>query len=322
MRLIDVHSHIYPRRYIERLKAEGRAPRVVVREGKEYLDIFTNAGGAGQPMTDQFESVQAKLAFMDRYDIAASVLSVGNPWVDFMPAAESVRWASELNEDLEAVCAVSRGRLYGLGILPIRDVAAALAELDRIAALPHLRGAVVSAKPGEGTIDDPAFEPLWAKAAAMNLPLVIHPHFTVGGEDLAGHGPILHLTYGFTFETTLAISRMILSGVLDRHPTLQLIAVHAGGALPFLAGRLDNFSRFASLQRRPSEYLREIYFDAVVYHKAALQCAVDTVGADRLMFGSDHPFGAPDPDQWRTFARELPLDGATAARLFRLSIPG
>lgn len=324
--LVDTHTHLYPRRYIERLKSEGGAPRVLVSKGAELLDIFPFSGGAGQAITDQFESVQAKLAFMDQNGIAISMVSVGNPWVDSMAPEEGVRWASSLNAELEEVCMKGQGRLFGLGILPVRDIQASLEELDHVAGLPHLRGVVLSTQPANGHIDNPAFGPLWQKAAALGLPIVLHPHYTVGGSTLEGFGAILHLTYGFTFETTLAVSRLILSGVLEKHPDLQLVAVHAGGALPFLIGRLDNFSRSANLPIPPSEYLRRLYFDGVVYHSSALKCTLDIVGADRLMFGSDHPFGQPDPNSWCRLLDELRLPSGesdlikhgSASRLFQL----
>lgn len=305
--LIDIHTHIYPRSLIERLKREPVPPRVICKSGVEHLDIFINSGESTQPITDSFESVSAKLAFMDQHGIAASILSIGNPWVDFMESSEAVQWAAALNEELETICARHPGRLYAFGVLPLQDPSGAVRELERIQRSPHLYGAVVSAKPAGGYIDDPALEPVWKKAADIGLPLMIHPHFTVGGDDLAGHGVVLNLVYGFTFETTVAATRLILSGVLDRYPSLKLILAHAGGALPFLAGRLEQFAG-ARLPQRVREYLSRFYYDAVAYHTPALRCALETVGDPRrFMFGSDHPFGPPNPATWRAMVAALGL---------------
>lgn len=100
------------------------------------------------------------------------------------------------------------------------------------------------------------------------------------------------LALGFPFETTIAISRMILSGIFDRISNLKILIAHAGGCLPFLAGRLDSCVAHDPhvkdrLLKKPSEYLKDFYYDAVAYHAPGLKCAVDLIGKDRIMFGTD-----------------------------------
>lgn len=184
-------------------------------------------------------------------------------------------------------------------------------------------------RPGGRHLDDPALEPFWELAAALRLPLFIHPHYTVGSDWMNGYGHALHLGLGFTFETTTAVARLILGGVLDRHPTLTLILAHGGGALPYLAGRLEAClgvdPQAARHLRRPfSAYLAQLYFDALVYQAASVTCALELAGPQHLLFGSDHPFGIADPaacleaiHQAAPAKAEL-ITGANARRLLGL----
>jgi predicted TIM-barrel fold metal-dependent hydrolase len=250
-------------------------------------------------MGPEYSQLEYKLAYMEQHGIDLSVLSLGNPWVDFMEPVEAAWWASSLNEELESVCA-ARPQFRALGVLPMQDVAAACAELGRLAALPHIRGAILGTRPGGLHLDDPVLGPFWAEAEARQVPLFVHPHYIVGADWMAGYGHAMFLALGFTFETTAAVTRLILGGVLERHPDLVLILAHGGGTLPYLAGRLDACTQVdgnaqRNLKRPFSEYLKLLYYDALLYQAASVECAQALVGSDRLIFGTDHPFGIADP---------------------------
>ena len=242
---IDVHSHVYLPRYLDMLRARTVVPRVADSPTGPRLIILpgedTEAStGAGRPIGGEYVEPQRKIAYMDAHDIDISVISLANPWLDFLGADEAVPLARALNDDLEQLCAESRGRLFGFGVLPLHAPAAAAAELRRIATLPHLRGAIIGASMTGTTLDDPAFDVLWAAAEETGQFLFVHPHHGVGNEGFHGTGHALFLALGFTFETTTAIARLILAGVLERFPGLKLLVSHAGGTIPFLAGRLDS----------------------------------------------------------------------------------
>lgn len=299
--IVDVHTHVYTRAYLNRLRANTTVPRIVAGPGGDRFVIFAEEERreAGRPFGPEYASIAAKLAYMDRYDIDRSVISLGNPWVDFMAAAEAADWASRLNEELDALCR-DQSRLRAWGVLPLQDVAAACAEAARLRAHPHLVGAILSTRPGGRHLDDPELEPFWTVASEQRLPLFVHPHYTLGSEWMDGYGQALHLGLGFTFETTAAIARLVLGGVLRRHPELILILAHGGGTLPYLAGRLDaclaaDPEAARHLERPFSTYLQQLYYDALVYQAASVSCALDLVGSNHLLFGSDHPFGIANP---------------------------
>lgn len=136
----------------------------------------------------------------------------------------------------------------------------------------------------------------------LGLTIFLHPHYGVGNEHYHNYGHALFLALGFTFETTVAVSQLVLSGMLDRVPELKLLLAHSGGTLPFLAGRLDScvahdLAISARLLHPPSHYLKRFYYDAIAYHTPALQCLIDFVGVDRVVFGTDNPFFPPNASE-------------------------
>jgi aminocarboxymuconate-semialdehyde decarboxylase len=301
MPAVDVHSHVYPSRYVSLLRARDTVPRIVTREGQDRMLILPGedadtSTSVGRPIGSEYWDGARKIAFMDRHGIAVSVVSPANPWLDFLPDAGTV--ATEINEDMEALCAGSGGRLFGLGLLPVREPAAAAEELGRIALLPHLRGAVIGTTGAGKGLDDPALDLVWAAAERHGSMIFVHPHYGLGNEALAGFGHATLLALGFPFETTAALVRLILSGVLDRFPGLRLMVAHAGGVLPYLAGRLDacvagDAYSPVRLRHEPSTYLRSLYFDAIGYQAPTLSLLISLVGVERLIFGTDHPFFPP-----------------------------
>lgn len=300
---IDVHSHVYPGRYVSLLRARDVVPRIVTRNGQDRMLILPgedtdSSTSVGRPIGSEYWDGARKLTFMDQHDIAVSVVSPANPWLDFLVGAEAGLVATEINEDMETLCAASGGRLYGLGLLPTRDPVAAAAELGRIAQLPHLRGAIIGTTGAGHGLDDPALDPVWAAAEREGLMIFVHPHYGLGTEAMGGYGHATLLALGFPFETTAALTRLILGGGLDRFPGLRLMVAHAGGVLPYLAARLDacvagDQHSPVRLRHKPSAYLRRMYFDAIGYQAPTLALLISLVGAERIMFGTDHPFFPP-----------------------------
>lgn len=300
---IDVHTHVYPGRYVSLLRGRMSVPRIVTRGGQDRMLILPgedadSSTSVGRPIGSEYWDPARKLAFMDRHGIAVSVISPANPWLDFLPGAEAGPVATGINEDMEALCASSGGRLYGLGLLPLRDPAAAAIELERIGKLAHLRGAIIGTTGTGKGLDDPALDLVWAAAERAGLMLFVHPHYGLGNEALGGYGHAMPLALGFPFETTAAVARLVLGGTFDRFPGLRLMVAHAGGVLPYVAARLDacvagDAHSPVRLRHQPSSYLQQMYFDAIGYQVPTLALLIELVGTARIMFGSDHPFFPP-----------------------------
>jgi aminocarboxymuconate-semialdehyde decarboxylase len=295
---IDIHSHLYPRWYVDALKGRNEPPRIVGEPGEERFVIFD--GEHGRPMGDEYWDLDEKLAFMADHGIDQTVASLGNPWLDPFDGETGADLAIRANEDFASLEVRTGGRIVGLGVLPQHDVRLAAATVRDIAATPTLYGAINGCRLCGRELDDPALEPVWAAFAETELPLLVHPHYVLGRHELTGWGHAFPVALGFPFETSVALSRLIFAGVLQRHPRLRVVASHGGGTLPFLAGRLDAGWRSDPTVREhlpvpPADDLRKVFFDALVYHPPALLAVRELAGADRMAFGSDHPFSVADP---------------------------
>jgi aminocarboxymuconate-semialdehyde decarboxylase len=303
MEVVDAHSHLYPRSYLELLKTRDSIPRVAEHEGAEHFVIFEREADrpdGGRKLDETFWAVDAKLAYMDRVGIDRSVVSLGNPWLDPFPGPESIDWARRLNAEFASFEEETSGRVVGLGVLPSSGVDEAVEVAREVASTPTLHGLISSCRPCGVELDDTSLDPLWEELERSALPLFVHPHDGVAAGSLDGYGNSLLLALGFPFETTIAVARLVLGGVMRRFPGLRLVVAHGGGTLPFLAARLDVTWRSdrdaqTRLDTPPSEQLAGLYLDAVLYHPRALHAAAELVGPGRMLFGTDHPFFSTDP---------------------------
>jgi aminocarboxymuconate-semialdehyde decarboxylase len=303
MQVIDAHSHLYPRSYLELLKTRTEIPRIGDHNGAEHFVIFRGeeaVPGGGRRLNESFWNVEAKVDYMDRVGIDQTVVSLGNPWLDPFDGPESTEWARRLNAELAALESETNGRVVALGVLPTDDVESAVEVAREVAATPTLYGLIGSCRVCGLEFDDERLTPLWQELESSALPLFVHPHDGVALDELAGYGNSLPLALGFPFETTIAVTRLVFSGVLSRFPKLRIMVAHGGGTLPFLAARLDVTWRSdpdaqAKLDSAPSNQLSNLYLDAVLYHPRALHAAAELVGPGKMLFGTDHPFFSADP---------------------------
>lgn len=303
---IDVHTHMYFPKYMEMLRNRNEVPKVIVYKGEERLVILPGEDtekttATGRPIGSEYHDFAQKIAFMDEHNIDISVVSLANPWLDFLPPEEAGSIARDLNDSLEKDCGDSNGRLLGFGVLPFQNMDAALAEVEHCAKnLKNIKGFIIGTHGAGHGLQHRDLLPLYKAVEASGHLLFVHPHYGIGNEFYTDTGHALFLACGFTFETTVSIARLICSGMLDEVPRLKLLLSHSGGTLPFLGGRLDSCVHHEpalrdKLEHPPTEYMKRFYYDAVIYHTPALECVQKLVGADRLMFGTDHPF-FPPPD--------------------------
>lgn len=299
--VIDVHTHIYPPAYIALLKGRRSIPRVDERDGKKYFVIFPEEERiGGRPIEPAMSSIEAKLAFMREAAIDRSVVSLGNPWLDFVSGAESIEWAHRINAELAGLEQQSGGKIHAVGVLPNatpKEIASVVAD---VAATTGLYGVISGCAIGGRTLDDPDLDRVWAALARTGLPIFFHPHYAAAMDLLGGFGTALPLGIGFPAETSIAIARLVMSGLLQRHPDLKIMVAHSGGVLPFLAARLDVTWRGdpvaqSRLGAPPSTFLAKLCLDTVSYHPRAMHAAADLVGADQIVFGTDHPFFKEKP---------------------------
>jgi aminocarboxymuconate-semialdehyde decarboxylase len=230
---------------------------------------------------------EQRLADLDAAGCDVQVLSVFPPGAAFGPRELAAETARATNDDLLAAAAPFGGRFLALGTLPLPYVEESLAELDRIGREPAFRGVSLPAAWEPWRLDDPTFDPIYRRLAELGLVLVVHPAIAEWPPIYRDWG--LAGSIGLTVGTTVASLRLILSGMLDRVPLLDVIVTHLGGSLTFLFQRVAGDGR-GNAEHDLGHYLRErVWLDSYSNHLPALRCAIETVGADRIVFGSDYP---------------------------------
>ncbi|KAJ5629706.1 2-amino-3-carboxymuconate-6-semialdehyde decarboxylase [Penicillium herquei] len=329
--IVDIHTHVYPPSYMAMLRArktvpyihdpsDGAEPRLIILSSDD--DPATPLDQRGRPVDTSYSDINVKLSFMEKHGINCSVISLANPWLDFVPRDEAQTWAERINDDLESTCAdVNKDKdaksLFAFGALPLSAPSETVVnEIKRLTTLPHIRGVIMGTSGLGKGLDDPDLDPIWRALEETQLVLFLHPHYGLPDEAFGGpevinrYGHVLPLALGFPLETTIAVTRMLLSRVFDRFTKLQILLAHSGGTLPFLAGRIEscilherkfivNGGDTPGPERSIWEVLQtNIFLDAVIYGSAGLQAAVVAGSHDRLMFeGTDHPFFPPLHDE-------------------------
>lgn len=260
-------------------------------------------------MGSEYYDIKEKIKFMDLHSIDISVISLANPWLDWVPAEDAAKAAKDINDEVNEECGKYPGRLFAFATLPLsggKDVI--VQEIARLKELKYMRGIILGTTGLGKGLDDPELLPIFSALQEAKLPIFLHPHYglpsSVWGERASDYGHVLPLALGFPLETTIAVTRMILSNVFTSIPDLSLILAHSGGTLPFLAGRIESciehdahlLSAGALGPQRKTvwDVLRKnIYLDAVVYSEVGLKAAIEASGEERVMFGTDHPFFPP-----------------------------
>jgi predicted TIM-barrel fold metal-dependent hydrolase len=300
--LIDIHTHMYPPPYISILKSRTTVPYIRTTSTKpdDLRLIILPGEELGRPVGPSYWDVQEKLAFMNQHDIDVSVLSLANPWLDFIEdATEAAKYATEINDWFDQTSERQGGRLYFFAVLPMRgSVDAVCAEIHRVQSqLKWCRGVVMGTTGAGKGLDDPDFVPVWEALAQTKMMVFLHPHYglpaEVFGPRAEEYGHVLPLALGFPLETTIAITRLILTGIFNKLPDLKILLAHSGGTLPFLAGRIqsciDHDAHFMKEGAHKidvwSALKTNIYLDAVIYDDIALKAAAERVNYTRVMFG-------------------------------------
>jgi aminocarboxymuconate-semialdehyde decarboxylase len=276
---VDVHSHCY---FHEALNLMGEAADKVLPPVK------------GVP--EHFIVVEQRLKEMDAMAIDMEILSINPFWYgkDRDTAADIVKVQ---NDKLAELCASRPERFGAFASLSLQFPDLAAQQLETAIKKQGLRGAAIGASVQGEDFSDPKFHPVWAKAEELGAVLFVHPQSTPElAKRFKGNGWLSN-TIGNPLDTTIALQHLIFEGTLDRFPGLKVLAAHGGGFLPSYAARGDhacfvspqNCNPNITLKKKPSEYLDQLYFDAMVFTAEGLRHLVAQVGASQIMLGTDHP---------------------------------
>jgi len=324
--IIDVHNHYYPPAYIDALQTGPSNVRVTIdSQGNPWLHYpgDYNIAVRGHRDIDYREGVLKQLG------VDTQVISLTTPGTHVESVATAARLASLVNDAFARVVSDKKGRFAAYATLPLNDPAASVRELERACGQLGMRGALLFSNVNGVALADERFWPLYEAADALDAVLHIHPTDPVGVEAMTDYW--LMPLVGFLMDTTLASAKLVFAGVPERFPRIRWVLGHLGGAIPYLAERLDRgFHAFrecrVNINRPPSEYLKQFYYDTVNFDRDALRLAIAFAGVDHILAGSDYPHQIGSIPSMLESLRGLPISeadrakilGLNAARLFNL----
>lgn len=315
MPLIDTHFHWYPRQYMQRLCERAGYPRAE-RAGGGY--IYRYAGGDGYielPAVwfDPDAGLEATEAVDGDWSVVCTA-GVLSGLLDSLSRGEAMEAAIEYNEALAARQRQLPGRFWGTASVPLQNEADALEVLDD--AIGRLRLVAVNLPPvaGDGPIDSPWLESFYERVAYLGVPLIVHPTDTGFGQILTGYERSMQLTIGRLLDSSVTVLRLLFSGILERHRGLRVVQTHAGGLLPYQAGRIDK-NTTVSLGTDPSEQLAKLWVDTVAPQPLTIRAASEFYPPDHILFGTDYPCWSPAAALQTLQEAQLPAEVEQAIRV-------
>ena len=268
---IDIHTHAFPKAYVDKLDRK----------------LTTSA-----PLQDNWIWDSDRfLGDMDKWGVDVKVLSLSAPGVHIDDNALSAELSRISNDEYAEICECWPNRFKMFAAIPISDSEASCRELERVKTLPGQVGIALGSNICGTMLDDPSFSAFFELANDLETVIFVHPM----GFELPEPWKTYRLQHliGWPIDTTFALSRLVLDGFFDRYPKLRVIAAHVGGAIPYLSERLERGFKDGHCQHKPSYYFRKnIFYDtAGPTHQAIIQCVVNIYGIERIVFGTDYPFG-------------------------------
>ena len=287
---IDCQTHVLPHSYISILVQNPQSPRVV-EDGDDWV-VMIGDRPALRMQAENFD-IQRKIKTMDAAGIDMALLSPNIPGPCALAPELALKGAQTINNDMAETIQKYPGRFAGIAALPWQNAAEAIQEIDRTRDELGFCAVMLFSNIGGRPVDDPDFEPIYAHAETKNLPIVIHPTFPSWGAAVRDYMMIPMM--GFQVDSSFALLRLILGGILARHPHLKILMPHVGGVLPYVIDRIDYQTEVMgrgrdNITEAPSRYLKRVYMDTVSPSARAVKYAYDFAGVDHLLFGTDHPW--------------------------------
>jgi aminocarboxymuconate-semialdehyde decarboxylase len=326
MRIIDAHTHYYPAAWVSLVEKEG--PKHGAQIGRDARGSVTFAlGGMSSTFSRAYDDLEERIAYMDGVGVDMHVLSLMAPLVYWAPAALAVELSQVYNDASAKACARYPERFAGMAVAPMHEPALAVAELERVKNHAGMCGVIVGTEINGRNLDEKEFFPVYAKCEELGWPIFVHPINPVGRERMTRH--YMRNLLGNPIEIGVAGYSLILGGVLDAFPKLEVMLPRAGGNVPWGIGRLertvDRWPQFAQAKTPATQYLRRFYFDTIIESAEILTALIGLAGADRLLFGTDYASVMRD-ERPVAFIEGLALTpqeragilGGNAARAFRL----
>ncbi|KPJ84583.1 MAG: hypothetical protein AMS19_00160 [Gemmatimonas sp. SG8_23] len=305
--ILDFHNHYYPPGFVDAVRRGQSAFRVTEDDaGNPVL----HSPGDYNVLVPGHRDLDARAADLDAVGVDAQVITMTAPATSIETPDRAAELARVINDGLADGRESHPGRYVPLGHLPLVNPEAAAEEFGRVIGELGMPGAMLFSNANGVPLADERFWPIYERADDAGAVLYIHPTYPLGVEAMEDY--MLMPLVGFLMDTTLAAAHLVFAGVPERFPGITWVLCHTGGAVPFLAERFDRgyeaFDRCReNLTRKPSEYLREFYYDTVNFDPRCLRLAIDFAGIDHIVAGSDYPHMIGSLDKMLESIRALAL---------------
>ena len=299
MRAVNSHFHWYPKSVFEALCRRTEAPRAKPDPQGGY-EVTPHEGVTRCDTWAAWFDLDAMLEHMDKAAENAGIggdfgvvctTGPGGAFFSETDAASGFAFSQMWNDQIAGACRRYPGKVWGSGVVPMQDPKRCVDELERVmkmglvgANVPSTIGAY-----GKTRIDDASLADFYATAEQLGAVLFLHPTDVVFPAICDGYNGALYNSLGKVIEVSIAAYRLVLYGIMERHPNLKVYVSHTGGALSYQAGRMDKNSKAAKLPMDPSVYLRRMYTDTVQPHALGLKYAIEFYGVEHVMYGDDYP---------------------------------
>jgi aminocarboxymuconate-semialdehyde decarboxylase len=287
--IIDFHNHFYPPAYIDAIKKNSSFYKVTYdQEGNPVI----HSPGDYNIVVPGHRLVEVRSKVLEEAGVDMQVLSFTTPGTIVEPMERSIELSKMVNDTLGKIITTNGDQFTALATLPLNAPEACAGEMERAINEVGLKGVMLYSNANGVALADKRFWPLYEKANEMGAVMYIHPTYPVGVEAMEDY--MLMPLIGFCFDTTLAAAKLVFEGIPRRYPKIKWVLGHLGGAIPYLAERLDRgYEAFpecrVNIDQKPSEYLKKFYFDTVNFDLNSLNLAIEFAGVEQIIAGSDYP---------------------------------
>lgn len=296
MKSIDIHAHITPQCFWNATENGGDWHTLKREQDARGREIPVVAGQRLGPLPPKARwTPEERLSDMDSLGVDVHVLSPYSGFYNYhLPAAVAIATSRDANDEISQMTRRWPQRFAGLGSLPMQDVKAAIDELERCVVQLGLKGAMINDHVNGKLLDEPDYLPFWQAAEQLGALILFHQG---GGTTVRSRIGRYHLpnTIGNLADRAITFATLVMGGVMDACPDLKVCLSHGGGYTCYGIARMDRGWQGlpptgSKITQPPSRYLRRFYYDCIVYTEAALRYLIDTVGVDRVVFGTDWPY--------------------------------
>lgn len=298
--IIDPHAHVAPESFIEDVRKKRFGNAVTIEKGKSWELLVVKSTILGQervhknPLPKETYNVDLRLKDMKKQGVDMQILSVVPPMMHYsLDAGLNIELSASLNDALLELPRQYPRQFRCMAQIPLQAPEAAAKELDRAVKAGHL-GAQIGSNVAGRNLDDRSLDVVWRKAAALDVPISIHPMDVMGAADRLKDYYLRNLI-GNPLDTTIAAACLIFGGVFDRFPRIKFLLSHCGGFTPWVRGRWQHGYHVRPepkdhKAKAPERYIKKFYYDTITHNADALEFAVKTLGASHVLFGTDYPF--------------------------------